>query len=301
MAAAGLVVLALALAGCASLGGGAQDAGGLPDGDRGDGHGGDGGAGGDDTAEVLVRVAHHGAFAPLGWDFSSVAELTVYADGLAVTPGPTTLEHPGRLLPNLRTHRLSDEQLEAIIGAATDAGLLDEAPDYGRPPITDVGSTLVTITVDGATYEHDAYALSVAIAEGMGEDSGLTSEQLAAREALDGFLTTARSQVEAAGDDGAYEPEAFAVMARPTGQADVAEPADGVVVPAEIPWPLADVALADCVVVAGDDAAALLPVLEGARQGDRFVQDGVVHDVWVRVLLPGDPGCTGDETAPAHG
>lgn len=291
-AAGSAVLLALALAGCASLASPAgTDA--LPGGD-------DGGASADGP-EVLVRVSHHGAFVPVGWDFSSVAELTVYADGLAVTTGPTTLEYPGHLLPNLVTHRLPDASLAAIADAAADAGLLDDAPDYGMPAITDVGSTLVAITVDGTTYEHDAYALGMVQAGDLGAESGLTPEHLAAREALDGFLTTVRSQVDAAEETGTYEPDRFAVMAAPAaGAGDVA--GDDGVVPAEIAWPL-DVPLegADCVVVAGEDAATLAPVLAGARQGDRFTQAGTTYDVWVRVLLPGDGGCTGTEQAPVQG
>lgn len=295
---AALGALTLVLTSCASLGGGSTG---------GDGSSGDGlpGSGGDGSSaahvpggpdDVLVRVSHQGGFVPLGWDFSTVADVTVYADGLAVVPGPTTLEYPGRLLPNLQTYRLSDEAVRAIVTAAEDAGLLGAAPEYGMPAITDVGSTLVTVGVDGTSHAHDAYALEIA-RDTDGDVAGLTEEHLAAREALAGFVDAVRAAVGSAEEAGPYAPDAYAVMARPADAAAEVEPA-----PAEIAWPLAvPLTGADCVVVDGEDAAALGPVLADARQGDRFVQDGVAHDVWVRVLLPGDPGCTGTESAPAGG
>lgn len=287
--AAALGTLALVLAGCASLGGSSPAGGGSgPDGD-----------GSEpvvlaDEDGVLVQVRQGGGFVPRGWAFQQVAEITLDADGRAVVAGPTTLQYPGSLLPNLRNHQLDDEAVEEIVAAAQDAGLVvDAAPDYGMPMVTDAPGTSVRIGVDGAVLEHHAYALGLE----SDPDENLTDDQLDGRRALAGFVETVRARVEAAEETGPYVPEGFAVMAvspTPARTDDVA--------PAEVPWPLA-VALtsAPCLTLTGEDAAALEPVLAGARQGDRFTQDGVAHELWVRVLLPGDPGCTGDERAPAEG
>lgn len=286
----------LLLAGCASLepGGGAP-----PEGTGDEGPGTDGTEeDGVDDGDLVVRVHRGGGFVPMGWAFSSVADLTVYDDGLAVTQGPTTLEHPGRLLPNLQTSRLTPEDLDAVADAARDAGLLADAPSYGQPMITDVGSTLVTVRVDGVTYEHDAYALDMVLDPGSPGAEGLTDAELEARAALAGFVDQVRSLVDGVEATGPYRPGAFAVMARPVDDGEQGlEPA-----PSVHEWPL-DVPLAgaDCVVVDGADAETLLPVLEAARQNDRMTHDGATYEVWARVMLPGDPGCGGSERAPAQG
>lgn len=294
------LALAALLAGCASLGAGSGGGTGGPATDPGTGEEqGDDVDGSDLEGDgLLVRVSRGGGFVPMGWAFQNVADLTVYADGLAVRTGPTTLEYPGHLLPNLQTHRLTDDQLDAVVVAARDAGLLAEPADYGFPNITDVGSTIVTLEVGGATYVHDAYALEIVLGDDSPAQDGLTDDQRAAREVLGDFLAELGEIVDGAEEAGPYVAERFAVMARPLADG---EPT-GDVAPAVLDWPVAvPLAGADCVLVEGDDAATLRPVLETARHGDRFVQDGVSHEVWVRVLLPGDPGCQGDEVAPAQG
>ncbi|WP_199423643.1 hypothetical protein [Actinotalea solisilvae] len=293
------LALAAMLAGCASLGAGSG--GGTEDDGAGQPTGGEEQGGGMDDVDLegdglLVRVARGGGFVPVGWAFQTVADLTVYADGLAVRTGPTTLEYPGHLLPNLQTHRLTDDELDAVVVAARDAGLFAEPPDYGFPNITDVGSTTVTLQVGDQTWVHDAYALEISLTGG-GND-GLTDDQRTAREVLAGFVTDLGEVLDRAEETGPYVPERFAVMARPIAEG---EPG-GDVVPAVVDWPVAaPLADADCLVVEDEEAAVLRPALEAARQGDRFVQDGVTYEAWVRVLLPDDPGCHGDEAAPAQG
>lgn len=301
---AGVAMVVLLLAGCASLptdddgaraGGSDGDA---PDtsGGPSDGNGpvGDGG-----SDEMLVQVATSGGYVPAGWDFQTVPSLTLYADGLAITHGPTTLEYPGRLLPNLLTHRLTADQLGTVRQAADEAGLLAPAPDYGTPGVTDVGTTTVTITVDGETWRHDAYGLGIADDDDLGGLDGLDGldeDARAARRALTDFRTVVETEIGAAGESGTYTPERFAVMAREADPGTADEVTD---LPAgEHPWPLEELTATDCRVVEGDDAAALGGVLQGARQGDRFTHDGVTYDVWVRVLLPGEAGCTDGERAP---
>ncbi len=142
------VALALTLAGCQSLGDGVAD----PPDDPTPGES-------PDDAVVLLQIEVSGGFVMMGYDFSRVPELTVYADGRAIVQGPQIAIYPGPVLPNLQVEPLSEADVAALIAAARDAGLLAEAPNYGQPWITDVPTTFVRLTVDGRTYEHAAYAL----------------------------------------------------------------------------------------------------------------------------------------------
>lgn len=296
--AAAVAAFALVLTGCASLSGGGTVA-----------------PGGDTSEETtsppptadpsapLLQIEHKGGFVMMGYDFASVPELTVYSDGLAINHGPQIAIYPGPALPNLLTQELSEEDIDALVTAARDTGLLSEI-DYGQPPIADAPTTYVTLTVDGETYVHAAESLGVTNGatedRGDGEalpgdemDYGLSEEQAAARAALSDFITEANEIVGLTGEGDPYDIPAFAVMARPAQQTADAAPGEGDVVPQVVPWPL-DVPLADaeeCAVVDGDAAATLEETLVDANSITQFEQDGVTYDVWFRPLLPHEETC----------
>lgn len=250
-----------------------------------------------------LQIAHVGGFMPMGWDFSNVPQITIYPDGLAVTHGPQTMEYPGRFLPHLLTHELSDEELAGLVTAARDAGLLEDAPDYGMPPVADAGATVLTIRVDGETYVHQAEALEIMLDPGFGQDGeamGLTADAVAARETLAAFIDTTRAAVDGAQETGTYEPGSYAYLAVEVPPLTEADGMD--VMPTVHPWPLAEpLAETACTVVEGADAQTLGAALQEARQNDRFEQGGTQFQVFVRPLLPGEDGCTGTEQLPAGG
>lgn len=191
----------------------------------------------------LLQVQVRGGFLPMGWEFATVPEPTVYADGRAVTHGPQIAIYPPPALPHLVERDLGDPGVDALVAAAREAGLLDEvAPEYGRPNVADAGTTVVTLHVDGRTHAHAAEALSVVDGidgidgwdPGPGAEVtelppqppeapspenaaawGLTEEHLRARAVLAMFLIRAREVVAAAPEAGPYVVERFAVMARP--------------------------------------------------------------------------------------
>ncbi|NCT90621.1 hypothetical protein GXB85_06645 [Cellulomonas sp. APG4] len=283
---AALGALALTLTACASLGG---DDGATPAGGSGDVPADEETARPPQLGEPALEIAHVGGFVPVGWDFLTVAELTLYPDGTAVTHGPTTLEYPGRMLPNLVTHDVPDDVVTALLAQAEEAGLLSEV-EYGTPPVADAGATQLTIRRDGDTWVHRAEALG--IGGGPGEDGdgiaveGLSEEERMARTTLSAFLEDVRASVADAEETGPWVPDAFAVMTRPVDPAaETADPA-----PTVHTWPLAQ-APEECTVVDGEDATALAEMLTDARANDRVEHDGEVLELWVRVLLPGDEGC----------
>lgn len=228
--------------------------------------------------EPLLQIDVSGGYTLMGYDFSTVPNLTVYADGRAIVHGPQTLIYPGPALPNLL---VTTTDPDALITAASDAGLLGDAVDYGQPSIADTATTFVTLTVDGQTYRHAANALD----SGTTSDLGLSAAQMSARTALAAFVAEI---YELVGDEGEpYETTALAIMAWPVDAEAVVEPA-----PQVLPWPL-DLALADaadCTLVTGPDAATLLETLTNATQTTLFEQ-GARYEVHFRPLLPHETGC----------
>jgi hypothetical protein len=308
-------VVVLTLAACADVNG--------PGSAPSPGDGGDPGDAADDAPHPdvpLLQIHAGGGFLPLGWDFARVPELTVYADGRAVTHGPQIAIYPPPVLPNLLEVVLDDADLDALVAAARDAGLLDEVPpDYGLPNVADAGATFVTLGVDGRTSAHVAEALSVVdgiegvepapgaeVTDPSGRTPesptpenaalwGLTEENLVARAALASFITRARELVAGVVESVPYDIDAFAVMARPAQDvpADVDAPVGEDPPPQVLPWPL-EVPLADaydCLVVDGEDARVLAAALAGVGFTARYEQAGVRYDAWFRPLLPHEDGC----------
>jgi hypothetical protein len=244
-----------------------------------------------DAVLVDVRTGV-GAFTPLEIAIENRPEFRLYGDGTVVVRGPD-----GGALPLPTTYVLSQEGIDAVLDAAADAGLLGEAPDYGMPPVTDVGSTTVALDVDGATVVHDAYALGF---ENASLD-GLTDEQRNAREALAGFVELVKGLADERPDliaaaPGPYQPEAVDVHVwRAPEDADPA---------GAIEWPLGtapeafppDAALSDarCATVRGADLAALLQALGGA-EGPVLLRSGdALWSAGYHVVLPGEEPCSDD-------
>lgn len=274
---------------------------------NGDGPGGTGAPDGDaprtgDPGAVVLEVFTSGGFVPIGYHFRFVPSLTVYGDGRAIVQGPVTLQYPGAALPNLLETRLSADEVDAIVAAAADAGLLGPAPEYGTPAIADVPTTTVTLGVGGETYVHAVYALDLgaygmdvdegSADAGSGDDvgiDGLTPREREARRVLAGFLARATAIVDGAGEPTPFVPDGVAYLALPTQPWE----GSGELAPEVLPWPLGT-SLADaaeCAAVTGEDAATLLGVLRGANELTRFEQGGVEYEVFARPLLPHQSGC----------
>ncbi|WP_250446466.1 hypothetical protein [Actinotalea sp. C106] len=268
----------------------------------------------DDTAEPtdeasatempVLQVREAGGYAPAGTDFRTMPQLTVYADGRAVRQGPQIAIYPPPALPNPRVFELPEEDVDAFVTAAREAGLLDGAPDYGQPLVADLPTTVVELRVDGETVRHEVPAFGFErFPEGAPagtddvptedllptEDLGLTEEQMAAREVLTEVLAMVGERF-GAGEGASYDVTAFALLAR----AAVPGTVDDGLAPDTAPWPLADVGLSDleeCGLVAGEDAQVLADALADASTVTLFEQDGDLYEVWPRPLLPHETSC----------
>ena len=82
------------------------------------------------------------------------------ATGSSSPPGPQTEIYPGPALPASTQQRLSPEAVQLLIQAAIDAGL-DTDRDLQTMMVSDMPTTIFTLTVDGQTHTTNVYALDI--------------------------------------------------------------------------------------------------------------------------------------------
>ncbi len=276
------VLAALVVSGCASVfegdgsGGGATDQPGTTY---------DHASGAED---VLVSIKSDGGYSPVEFNLRNTAEFTLLGDGTAVVQGPMIEIYPGPAINPLQSTALDEEQIQDLYAAADVAGLLDEEIDYGEPGVTDMPYTTVSITVADQTMEQQAYAL------GFSDDpaAGLSEDEVAAREALQGFIDAAHATVEEAAES--YVPTAIAVFRLDTAE----NGADPELEQEPLAWPITTVpppyseSPRSCVVVEGAEAAQLHEALQAANELTPWLVGAEPPAYFVfRPLLPGDPGC----------
>jgi hypothetical protein len=190
--------------------------------------------------------------------------------------------------------QLDEEGIQALLGAARGAGLLDAGSiDYGTPNVTDMpGTTLTLATADG-NVSHSAYALAFGAPEVEGQEpppDGLTDAQRAARKALSDFIAAAGDiETLADGHVGAaepYVPEQLAIQ----GFAPFEE-----ITEAQMkPWPVDEVdppKLDTCTVLSGPAAAAAAEALASAGIDTTWTLSGRAFRAAGRPILPGEDGC----------
>jgi hypothetical protein len=228
--------------------------------------------------DVVIQVGYEGGFVPVGVAFTQVPSLLITGDGRVITEGPVPAIYPGPLLPNLVQRTITEEGVQALLAKADELGLLTDIR-YGDPSsqIADAPDTVVSITVDGTTYRHVAYAL------------GIDPESDPDRANLFDFDTAATDLTGTAGADQLgteepYESDTYLIRATDVDLSTM----DTEVPPTVVRWPAdASVRLADA------SECAELPRAEGdalftdANQLTFFKQAGVTYSVSATLRLPG--------------
>jgi hypothetical protein len=228
-------------------------------------------------------VVRAGGFLPAGAAFRSVPSVSVYGDGRVVSEGAQIEIWPAPALPSVQVGRLDREEVDRLVEAGRD--LVDADEDYGTPPVADAPTTAVVVQ-DG---DRRRIAAAVALEELSGElvppdGGGLTAEQRAARERLSAYVRQVQDAASAAPAE-AYEPAGLAVLAEPYGAAAPDVP------PSELAWPGPALAPGSCVVVTGEEAAAVRDAAAPASVETRWTTGGEVLRLAFRPLLPHERTC----------
>jgi hypothetical protein len=241
----------------------------------------------DGGKEVVLRVNSGGGFVTVQYNLRSVPQFTLYGDGTIIVTGPTTTIYPGAALPNLQTTKVSEDTIQAMLSAAQEAGLFANEVDYGRPGITDMDTTTITVNVDGKTYESNLYALSTDAAGG-----DLTMEQQQARAEI-ATLVGRLNGVESFQQGlqwASYQFTSLTAFSTPavTG-------GGGDVQPNKLDWPLGDLGtLGEATqpegfrkaVVTGADLEKLRPLFDQTTEITIWNSGGKEYNVIFRPLLP---------------
>ena len=246
--------------------------------------------------DLVLRWGHEGGFTPPEYQLTNMPAFSLYGDGTIVRPGPQIEIYPGPALPALEVVRVDEAGVEAILGAAFDAGLasVEDLTDMGSVGVADAPETVFSLRAGDADRTVRVYALG----EMSGQLPGMSDEEFEARTALLGLVEDL-SSLESWLPEGsispsaAYEPVgARAFVSSYTPQADLPQDA--------IEWPL-DQALRGseqdagvgfrCLSVTGEDWSTLEPVVLQANQLTPWTSDGRRFSVSFRPLLPDETGC----------
>ncbi len=235
--------------------------------------------------EPILSYTAPGGFTTSQFAFQDPPLALLTADGRLIGPGVSTAIFPGPLLPVHQVQTVTPAGIDSLVAAADAAGLLADV-DYstdGGLVVADAANTLLTITADGVTYTHEAYALG--IGGGPGADQ---TESTPERQALLDFLTTLQADPASIfGDDdlgGAtvYEPTAYQFIATSMAGADIVADATIVDWPADTGIDLAEAT--ECTEV---ERAVIGDLFQDATQLTFFAQDDENYQVTPRPAYPG--------------
>ncbi|QGG94519.1 hypothetical protein [Actinomarinicola tropica] len=257
----------------------------------------------DGPGEPVLLVDLVGAFTTVETSFQGVPMIAVYEDGTVIQPGAQILIYPGPALPAVMRSQVDAATVDAIVEAARAAGLDQPDLDYGQPPIADAGDTVVTVTIDGETYEHRATALGVdalpepglegdAVDPPLDAAGDLTPEQQENRAALRDLISEVNGLVGEGTVEEAepFDADRYRLLVRPASEMGV-EPDMDPAPPVE--WTVEGVELsrADCLPVEGDAVQDLVALLTDADALTRFTSGGEEWAVVARPVLPHEATC----------
>jgi hypothetical protein len=249
--------------------------------------------------QLVLRIEQVGGFVTVQYNLMRMPILSLYGDGLYITPGAQIEIYPGPALPALSRLRLSPDGIQLLIQAAIDAGL-DKDRDYtdlGSMMISDAPTTTFTLTIDGQTHTTQVYALDFDLGQ---KPDGMPEQEFQARKDLLAFQSKASDlswlPAGSSTDQGMYEPSALRIFTGPY------QP-DPELTQTPIAWPLSPgldlfgESMAStpggmrCGTVTDDAAASLLPLAEQANQLTPWTSDGTRYGLLFRPLLPDESGC----------
>jgi hypothetical protein len=238
--------------------------------------------------DVVLRFGYEGGFVGPDALFGRTPGLLVTGDGRALIGGVQPAIFPGQLVTAMNVRTIAEQGVQALLAAADAAGLLRTPPSYELPAgigIADAADTVVSITANGATYDHRAYALDLTASDRVTETP--------ARLALSKFVAQLGDLASLVGADQlgsveAFAPKAYRVRATPEQPSPTADqPA-----PTLVDWPSSTgVALKDASTCVTVDATKVGDLLAKATQLTYFTESAVTYRLAVAQVLPGDPGC----------
>jgi hypothetical protein len=232
--------------------------------------------------EVVVSYSEVGGFTTREFAFQQTPNVLIAGDGRVFSPGAQIAIYPGPLLPAVQVQSITEEGIQDVLAAAADAGLFADVDYTIDSNIADATTARVTISANGETWIHEAYAL------GMGGPGGAETPE---RQALLDFVMQLGDLQQLVGEDALgeselFEPSEYAIETLVVDDLSAfgTEGIEPTVVewPADVPVRLADAQ--ECTVVPASEVG---PILADADQLTFFEDAGVTYQVLARPVLPG--------------
>jgi hypothetical protein len=238
-----------------------------------------------ESGAVVLSITDVGGFVPPDRTFTNEPRLLVTGDGRVIQSGPMIAIYPGPLLPNLLQRSITETGIQRLLDLADEHGLLGDVT-YTRPDnIADAADTVVTITVDGETFEHRAYALGGGVPDG--------GETDAARARLFDFVVAATDLAsgpvaDEIGPEEPYRSDSYLIRATEAVNPEPTDDAPIDIRPTLVDWPSdAPVRLAAAAECAEVPTNRFARMFEDANQLTRFVDDDVAYSLVITPRLPG--------------
>ena len=227
------------------------------------------------TDEVVVSVAYEGGFMTMEATFAQLPTLLVTGDARQFTLGPQIEIYPGPLLPNVQLADFGEAGIQELLTLADEHGLLQDREYETDSNVADAPDTVVTISANGETYVHRAYALGIGGGPGETDETGARAE-------LQAFVEAATMNVGETGTE-AFEPSSYLVRSFPVDDLSGYE-----IEPTLVEWRVDGIdlaAAAECLEMPADQVG---DVFVDANQLTFFEQDGATYQLAVKPQLPGD-------------
>ena len=236
----------------------------------------------------VIQITSEGGFAPVEMILNRGPRYTLTADRRLIYEGPTTMEFPGRLIPNYQVATISDQQMRLVLELVDEIGLPEierEIDDTAASRVADATTEVVTYWDETGQHTYGVYALGI----------DLDEPEPPATEAFGRLMSLMGELV--AGDAEPYVPEQVRIVAGPGFvHEDFEDIRD---------WPLPDEDLSDWETLPNGWLCkafdpGVLSTFEDATQvtvwrwvpgDDPTLADAEFLDLLVRPLHPGEPDC----------
>jgi hypothetical protein len=236
--------------------------------------------------DLVLRIEGGGGLAAPDRLLTSVPFFNLYGDGRVITTGPVPAIYPGPALPNLQVSHVGPFDPPLLAKKALDAGV--GSADAGELQIADGGWTRFTVLTEGGEKSTQVTELNT--------DEGLTRSQKSAREKLRKLLDelTGNPAVDRSTPYVATEVAVSAIPWSDPGDPSLPPPPPIAWPGPGLPGPGLDngpTPQTPCLVVTGDQAAAVLAAAAKANSLTPWTSGGKTWRVGLRPLLPDEHTC----------
>jgi predicted small secreted protein len=246
-------------------------------------------------ADLVLQMDLGGGFVAPAYELRRIPTWSLFGDGRMITEGPQIEIYPGPALPSIQVQIISEDGIQAILEAATAAGLLGPDRAYGQGCVADAPTTTFTVYADGTKHVVSAYALGMVPGSCPGEDTearAALARFSAKLSGLAGWLPTG-----SLGQQDQFEFSEMRVYVQPyAGSPEPGLHQTAIRWPLSVPLPsFGDTDGTDgdvpCGIVGGADLAKLLPDAQRANELTPWRSDGADYSLIFRPLLPDEHDC----------